>query len=140
LATAPTAPERIVVDASVLVAIALREPGFERLQERLAESESRFIAAPNLLEAAIVLSNHFEEDPRLFLNQWTETTRTEVVPFEEGLYLVAFDAFLRFGKGRHPARLNFGDCIAYATATFLSAHLLFVGDDFAKTDVNRITR
>ncbi len=74
-------------------------------------------------------------DGRTILDAWIAARRIAVVPVDHTLAQIAADAFARYGKGRHPAGLNFGDCFAYALARSLNAPLLFKGDDFARTDV-----
>lgn len=93
------------------------------------------IGAPTLLETGMVAVGAFDLHGRALVSQFLEHWRVVVAPFDDRHRRVATDAFLRFGKGRHPAALNFGDCISYATAKVAGAPLLFVGDDFAKTDV-----
>jgi len=66
-----------------------------------------------------------------FVNDWN----VQVIPFGESHWRVATEAFTRYGKGRHPVRLNYGDCMTYATASVAGRPLLFVGNDFAKTDI-----
>ena len=69
------------------------------------------------------------------MSQFLECWSIEVAPFDGRHWQVAFGAFVRYGKGRHPAALNYGDCMTYATARVAGLPLLFVGDDFTKTDV-----
>lgn len=123
----------IVVDSSAVIAMLAGEPETARFAEALAGSERRTIAATNYVECALVLSKR----PliRSQFEPWLKTARIGIVAVDEALARGAIDAFERFGKGRHPAGLNFGDCFAYALAKSLDAPLLFKGDDFAKTDV-----
>jgi ribonuclease VapC len=126
---------RLVADSSALVAIAVREPAWELLYGRLAKCGASCVAAPTLLESAMVLWRKTGQDERQGLVDLMHATGTTVVNFSDETYQLAFEAFLRYGKGVHPAGLNFGDCISYATAKQLDAALLFVGDDFTRTDV-----
>jgi len=125
----------MIVDSSAIVAIVFREPGFEAVVERLASAESAAAGAPTLAETGIVLSARLKRDARGLLERLLQEFRIQSVPFSEEHWRAAHDAFLRFGKGRHPARLNFGDCLSYATAKLADQPLLFVGGDFAKTDI-----
>ncbi len=125
----------MVVDSSAIVAIILKEPGYQHLQERLEEAKKVVIAAPTLLECSIVLARCLDRDPSDLLSDFIWGNRAERIAFSFAHYELAVEAFLRYGKGRHPATLNFGDCMAYAVAKLADLPLLFTGDDFAKTDV-----
>ena len=94
------------------------------------------MSSVNALETRIVLEMGKRIDPQRFdelLARWT----IDIVPFDETLSDLAFEAYRRFGKGRHPARLNMGDCAAYALATSRGWPLLFKGEDFSQTDVEQ---
>ena len=124
----------IVVDASALVAIAELEPEARALLAAIARADMAVISRVNAVEAGMVLLARGRfADPAAF-----QSWREEV---DVGLWSAspdegdALSAFWRFGKGRHPARLNLGDCFAYALAKRLDAPLLYKGDDFAKTDI-----
>jgi len=123
----------IVVDSSALVAVILSEPDSSRLEQLLVSRQS-LIGAPNLFETRLVLSRR---NPNAIqaLDIIIATVRMEVAPFDAALVPIAQDAYWRFGKGRHPAALNFGDCMAYALAKSRDAPLLFKGNDFALTDI-----
>jgi len=126
----------IVVDSSAFIAIQRREPEAESFSRALSLAESPTMAAATYLECAIVASR--ASDGRAVLDEWIRARRISVVPVDHALAQVAADAFARYGKGRHAAGLNFGDCFAYALARSLNAPLLFKGEDFARTDVLRI--
>ncbi len=83
----------------------------------------------------MVLGPRFGYDPRPWVEEFLRTYRIDVIAFEYRHYQAASEAYLRYGKGRHPARLNYGDCMAYAGATLLNWPLLYLGGDFALTDV-----
>ncbi len=83
-----------------------------------------------------MLSGRLRVDARPLLARFVQEAEVSVVPFGEVHYAAAVDAWLRFGRGRHPAGLNFGDCLAYALAKVSDQPLLFVGDDFAQTDID----
>jgi ribonuclease VapC len=127
----------MTLDSSAVIAILFAEPGYLDLVDRLLEAEELRIGAPTLVEASIVAAGR---------RQWTGGGEVEglmrelgvtVVPFGEIEWRAAVEAFGRFGRGRHQAALNFGDCFAYATAAVARDTLLFVGEDFAKTDITR---
>jgi ribonuclease VapC len=130
----------IVVDASALVAMMLKEPGWDRLAARLATEPSgaRMISAANYVEAGTVLAGR-HSDPHqgvADLDAFLQNFGIAIAPIDEGLARLAMQARIRFGKGfGAAARLNFGDSFAYALAKSLDAPLLFVGDDFSATDV-----
>jgi ribonuclease VapC len=125
----------VILDTSAVVAIVFREPGFEDLLAKLEAEDAPAIGAPTLAEAAIVLSARLRRDARGLLARFLHEAGVAVVPFGEAHYPAAVEAWLRFGRGRHPAALNFGDCMAYATARLAARSLLCVGDDFARTDL-----
>src|SRR5690242_14661791 len=106
----------MVLDSSALVAIILAEPGFERLLARMGEAAALGVGAPTVAEAAIVLSARLRRDARPLLNELLREAEVEIIPFGAHHYSAAVTAFQRFGKGRHRAALNFGDCMAYAVA------------------------
>jgi ribonuclease VapC len=125
----------VIVDSSAIVAIVLQEPGYQEVLARLAGATHPGIGAPVLTETAIVLSARLGVDARTLLARFLDESGIEVIPFGEAHYAAAVDAWLRFGKGRHPARLNLGDCMSYALARAADQPLLCVGDDFTKTDL-----
>ena len=125
----------MMIDSSALVALHLKEPGWETILDKIARAEIAVISAPALLESAIVLSARTGQDARAMLRASLQRLGIQVVPFTEEHYDAAIDAFLRFGKGRHPASLNFGDCMAYAAFAVSGLPLLYTGDDFLQTDI-----
>jgi ribonuclease VapC len=125
----------MIVDSSALVAIATREAGHDVLIDKLSAVARAGIGAPTLVETAIVLSARLRRDARGALARMTQELGIEILPFTDAHYGVAVDAWLRFGKGRHPAALNFGDCLTYAVAKITTRPLLCTGDDFTKTDL-----
>lgn len=126
----------MIVDTSAIVAIVFREPGFDDLVERFAKASSLAAGAPTLAETGIVLSARLKRNARGLLERLLQELRIESIPFTEDHWRAAHDAYIRYGKGRHPARLNFGDCLSYATAKLADQPLLFVGSDFTKTDIS----
>lgn len=125
----------MIVDSSALMAILLQEEGFERFARAIAYAERKQIAAPTLVEATMVITGRKFEEGLGLLDEFLRTSGIETIPFTAGHAVVAREAFLRFGKGRHPAALNFGDCIAYAASRLEMMPLLFKGEDFRRTDV-----
>src|SRR5579864_889864 len=125
----------MVVDSSALVSILLQEPEHRRLFDSAANAELTIVGAPVALETVMVLSGRSDKDPRSLLASLLRTMAAEIVPFTEEHYEAAVSAFLRYGKGRHPAALNFGDCMSYALARVSGLPLLYSGNDFSKTDI-----
>jgi len=125
----------MILDSSAIVAIFFQEPQYETLLQKLAEAQVVGIGAPTLVECGIVLSARMNTDARGLLSRFLSETNATVIPFSEAHFGVAMGAWLKYGKGRHPASLNFGDCLAYAVAKIADLPLLCVGDDFPKTDI-----
>ena len=124
----------MILDSSAVVAVMLREPGWEHLLARMRDAPRLGIGAPTLLEAGIVVSARVADDARGRLARLLIESGIVVLPVTDAHFGVAMEAWLRYGKGRHPAALNFGDCLAYATAVVAGEPLLCVGDDFPQTD------
>jgi len=121
-----------------VIGVILREPGWEILRDRMESAEGTAInAATPAGNASGVYQVELEETPCRFLDAFTLELGVQVIPFTESHWRLAAEAFLRYGKGRHPAALNFGDCIVYATARSTRMPLLFKGRDFELTDVAR---
>ena len=125
----------MILDSSAIVALFLKEPGHEVLRGKVGAATFIGIGAPTLVETSWVLSARLNRDMRGSLARFMEETGAIVIPFTESHYGMAVSAWLKYGKGRHPAALNFGDCLAYATAKAADMPLLFVGDDFPQTDL-----
>lgn len=125
----------MIVDSSAIVAVFFQEPGFEDLIEKLAQAKSVGVGAPTLAETAIVLSARLQRDARGMLERFLHEFQMETVPFGDAHWRAAQEAYVRFGKGRHRAALNFGDCLSYATARLADRPLLCTGKDFAGTDL-----
>jgi len=122
----------IVVDTSALMAILLDEPEAGRCIAALAGDPDVLISAGTLAEALIVASRR---NLRQELADLVEALSFEIVPLTGLSARRTADAYENWGKGVHPAGLNFGDCFAYALASEMGCRLLFVGDDFAQTDL-----
>ena len=124
----------IAVDSSALVAIVLGEPEAEAMLQALARQPA-VLGAATLVESSILVESRQGPDATRDLDLLVAGAIDEVAPFDSAHAQAAFEAWRRFGKGRHPAGLNFGDCLAYATARLHDAPLLFKGSDFTKTDI-----
>jgi ribonuclease VapC len=125
----------VILDSSAVVAIVFREPAHERLLAAIAAAPSLGIGAPTLVEATMVLSARLGTDARGLVSRFMLEADVAVVPFTDAHFGTALDAWLRYGRGRHPAALNFGDCLAYATARVAGEPLLYTGEDFRRTDM-----
>ena len=126
----------MVVDTSALVAILLAEPGYERLRDAMARAEDVLVPAPVRVEAGIVMAPRTGPGGLADLDDLLVQTGARVLPFTEAHARAAVEAFLRFGKGRQAAGLNFGDCMTYAVTQGQGRAVLFTGDDFARTNVS----
>jgi ribonuclease VapC len=125
----------VIVDSSVVVAILLREAGYEQLLQRLERDVGAAIGAPTLAETGIVLTAKLGTAGPSLLARFAQELDLVIIPFSEDHWPAAIDAFRRFGKGRNPAGLNFGDCLTYATARLADEALLCLGEDFRRTDL-----
>ena len=126
----------IVVDSSAVVTIINRKPGASLFNEIIANAEAIFLSAMSLLETSMVLSRSGQiglawRD----LDELIERLQIVVVPFDAIQVEAARNAFLRYGKGRHPAALDMGDCASYALAKSRNLPILFKGNDFTRTDL-----
>ena len=125
----------MILDSSAIVAVLLAEPGYEAVLERIMKAPLVACGAPTVAETGLVLSSKLRRDARPLVNEFLREAEVEIIPFSREHAEVAVEAYLRFGKGRHPAGLNFGDSMTYAMARVSGLPLLFVGDDFPKTDL-----
>jgi ribonuclease VapC len=125
----------VILDSSALVAIALDEPVRSSLLARIAEAETVGVGAPTLVEAGIVISARIGGDGVAVLSGLVARLGAVVIDFGPPHWAAALGAWLRYGKGRHPAGLNLGDCLAYATASVAHLPLLATGEDFPQTDL-----
>jgi ribonuclease VapC len=125
----------IAIDTSALVALFLREPDYETITDIIDEADAAFISVATRLElVAVLCGKRVGADPKQ-VGDYIDGLNLEHVSVSAEQMHLAIGALLRFGKGRHPARLNLGDCFVYALAKSLGAPLLFKGEDFAKTDL-----
>jgi ribonuclease VapC len=125
----------LILDSSALVAVALDEPERAAFVMAINAAEAVAVGAPTLVEAGIVLSARTGEDATELLADLVAASDAVVIEFGVHHWREAVSASWRFGKSRHPAGLNFGDCLAYATARIAGEPLLAKGDDFGKTDL-----
>jgi ribonuclease VapC len=125
----------VIVDSSALIAILFKEKEASAFASAMRDAPSRAVAAPTVMEAALVAEGRTGPAMGAELDDLLDTMDAEIVPFTAEHAALARDAWRRYGKGRHPAGLNLGDCFAYALAKERDEPLLFKGDDFARTDV-----
>lgn len=125
----------MIVDASAVIAVLEGEPRQASIVARMEEAESLAIPAPTALEAILVMVSRRGEPGISKVIEFLIRTGTEIVEFDRELLDQAALAFFRFGKGRHPAGLNYGDCMVYALAKAKKMPILCTGDDFAKTNI-----
>jgi ribonuclease VapC len=125
----------LIVDTSAIIAVICEEQGHVLLEDRLEAAAEIAIGTPTLFEAAMVLTVRLGKPRRSVLPLFLEENGIVTLPFDGDHACLATEAFMRFGKGRHPARLNYGDCMTYATARLAEMPLLFIGDDFRRTDI-----
>jgi ribonuclease VapC len=125
----------MVIDTSAIVAIALNEPDAASLEQRIADDPVRVISAATILEAAMVIEARLGEAGGSELDLWLHKVGVEIVAVEAEHADQARRAWRRYGKGRHPAALNYGDCFSYALAALTGEPLLYKGNDFSQTDI-----
>jgi len=125
----------MVIDSSALIAILETEPEAEQLAEAIEQDQVRLISAASVLETSIVIENRRGEGGGKALDLLMEKIAIKINPVTAEHALIACQAYRDFGKGRHPAKLNFGDCFSYATAKLRCEALLFKGNDFNQTDI-----
>ncbi len=125
----------MIVDSSAIVAILLRETGWEDLVDLIATAESCGGGAPTRAQTGVVLTAKVGQRAHGIIARFLQESAMTTLPFGEDHWPVAIAAYARFGKGRHAANLNFGDCLTYAVARLADRPLLFVGDDFRRTDL-----
>jgi len=126
----------VIIDSSVLVAILMREVGHEDLYAQIGDAEFVGVSAATMVETGMVLTARLGPVGKSLLDRLVREARMTIVPLSEDHWAIAVDAFAQFGKGRHPAGLNFGDCLSYATATVSKQPLFCIGDDFRRTDLD----
>jgi ribonuclease VapC len=129
----------MVLDTSAVIAMLTNEPEAEVLEQEIASDPIRLISAASILEAGIVIERRLGDAAGREFDLWLLRAGIEIVPVDAQQVDMARRAWRRFGKGRHPAGLNFGDCFSYALAITRDEPLLFKGNDFSRTDVRQVT-
>jgi ribonuclease VapC len=124
----------MILDSSAIIAVMTREAAVDELVAKMAGA-TLAVGAPTLAETSLVLSARARRDVQGLVARFLGEFDVETVAFGQPHWQVASEAFYRFGKGRHPAGLNFGDCMAYAVAKVAEQPLLYVGNDFGQTDI-----
>ena len=125
----------MVIDTSALIAILQDEPERRILNEAIEAAESCAMSTGSFLETSMVIESRYGPDGTRDLDLFISKARISLASVDADQAYVARDAFRRYGKGRHAAGLNFGDCFAYALAKMLDEPLLFKGNDFVLTDI-----
>jgi ribonuclease VapC len=125
----------LILDTSAILAIVFREPEQDEFLRKIGAAATVGVGAPTLVETTIVLAARLGQQGQQLLSLFVERAGIVVVSFDPPHAKLAIEVWLRFGKGRHPAALNFGDCLSYATARLAGRPLLCKGDDFPKTDL-----
>ena len=128
----------MVIDSSALLSILLEEDDEAKYAQAIDSDLKRFMSTASFVESSIVLEKRRRADGVIKLDQLIEHTSIELVPVGEAQAYVARSAYRIYGKGRHRAALNFGDCFSYALAHILAEPLLFKGEDFARTDIAQV--
>jgi ribonuclease VapC len=126
----------MVIDTSAIVAILRNEPQAAKLERALVASRVRLVPATCVLEARMVLVSRRGEHALAEVDLWLSKIEADIIPVDADLVDLATQAWLIYGKGRHPAALNFADCFSYALAKRADEPLLFIGGDFSQTDVD----
>ena len=125
----------MIVDTSVVVSIAMDEPNALDLLQQLHQAPTRLMSVASAVEACLMLVGRLGDGGRSDLDALLRHLNIELVPVDAEQCAVAQEAGVRFGKGRHGAALNFGDCFSYALAAVRNDQLLCTGNDFAQTDI-----
>lgn len=125
----------MTLDSSALIAILFAEPSHLDLVDRILDADSARVSAATLVETSMVYIARRGSGTGREVDELVKELGLTVVPFGEPEWHAAAAAFHKYGRGRHRAALNFGDCLAYATAAVAGDSLLFVGDDFSHTDI-----
>jgi len=125
----------MIIDTSAIVAILNDEPERRAFNEAIERSDICLLSAASFLEASIVIENNRGYEGLRDFDLWMATAGIELAPVDADQAQIARQAFRQYGKGRHPAALNFGDCFSYALAKATGFPLLFKGENFTKTDI-----
>jgi ribonuclease VapC len=125
----------VIVDSSAVISVLLREEGHEDLEQKIRDVGRVAIGAPTVAETKTVMVRRRGAPGLIAVDLFLGNLEIVVIPFDGEHAYIAGDASFRFGKGRHPARLNYGDCMTYATARIAAEPLLYIGNDFSQTDI-----
>jgi ribonuclease VapC len=125
----------MIIDSSAIIAVLFKEPGYETILDRMKTDEFLGIGCPTLAETGIVLNSKLGASARVLLSGFLKEFGIMELPFGEDHWREAVIAYEKYGKGRNPAKLNFGDCMSYAIAKVSGQSLLFAGRDFNSTDI-----
>ena len=125
----------MVVDTSAVLAILFEEDDAIAFAETLSLQSKKVMSAANLLEAGIAVLGRKGPEGLSYLSELIERSDIDISPIDKALAELALEAYRAFGKGRHPAALNFGDCFSYALAKHRNEPLLAKGTDFIRTDI-----
>ncbi len=125
----------MIIDSSAVLAVFLQEPDGRRYLRAIMDADARRMSVSNWLEASMVVDRRGNALAANWLEEFIRTARIELMPVSISQAAIARRAWQMFGRGAHAARLNFGDCFAYALAKETREPLLFKGDDFAQTDI-----
>ena len=127
----------MVIDTSAVAAILFDEPEAATMERLLVEAPVRLVSAATVVEAGMVVEARLGEAGGREFDLWLQRAAIEVVPVDAEQAHLARHAWRRYGKGRHRAGMNYGDCFSYALAIVRDEPLLFKGEDFSRTDVKR---
>lgn len=128
----------MIIDSSAIVASIFGEPEAEQIGRIIGDAEHCRIGAPTLVETSAVLIGRRGEAGPSLLAAFLQRRNFDILTFSDGHWHIAQRAYMQFGRGRHPAKLNLGDCFSYATAYIAGEPLLCIGDDFPQTDLELV--
>mgnify|MGYP001548795038 CR=1 FL=1 len=128
----------MIIDSSAIVAIVFQEPGYDVMLDKLVDSSFTGIGTPTLVETSIVMTARLGRDATGFMDRLLIELGITEIPFGSDHWRESVKAYCHFGKGRHAAALNFGDCLTYAVAKLSDLPLLCKGNDFRKTDLKLV--
>lgn len=125
----------MVIDTSALLAVLQNEPERHTFNQAIESADTRSLSAASFVELSMIIESRYGPEGIRDLDLFLSRARIDLVPLDTDQAYLARQAFRQYGKGRHPAALNFGDCFAYALAKNLAEPLLFKGNDFSQTDL-----
>jgi len=128
----------MVIDTSALIAILLKETEAEKFAKAILHDSKRLLSAFSALETSVVIEARKGENGKKELDKLLHLTKIEIVEMNAQQVQFGLEAWQKFGKGHHPAKLNLGDCCSYALAKYSNEPLLFKGNDFSKTDIKTV--